>query len=272
MSFSIGDLLPYQSIPYHLAAPTLQAEAMRIIQNVFQQDFPTLTPSQWLQVIATCYPVLEVAGSDIELREEDLIRLATYLRVKYVDANSPLRLAYCHSAHHVAHKLNGISRRADWVLTQGATLPASEQQELIELYRSALESISSGDAIASNISLAFAFRDPNRLPPRRVYAQPCATEMADSTAATPSPARTKHRIHELPEQWEHLQAWFKQNNDPAKPWCVSEIARQLKLNQPMVRALLVAPKGAPGCSRTAFTKSRLRRLQRYFQTYGYLPL
>lgn len=126
----------------------------------------------------------------------------------------------------------------------------------------------SGDAVADNICLAFAFQDPDGVPPRRVSLQPLVAEMAES-ATTPPPSRNQRCIQELPEQWDHLQAWFKRTNDLARPWSVSGIARQLKLNQSVVRALLVAPKGTPGFSRTAFTKTRLRRLQRYFKNYGY---
>ncbi|MBW3127715.1 hypothetical protein [Hymenobacter profundi] len=265
MSSSFEHLPPYQSVPYHLASQALQAAAVSIVQNVFQQDFPTLTSRQWPHVVATCYPVLEVGESNVEIRKEDLSRLTTYLYVMHTNVASPLSLAYCP----VAHKLNGVFKRASRALTQGSALPASQQHEAIELYRFALEGMISGDAVADNICLAFAFRDPNWAPPRRVYVQSIAMEAVEPTVSVASPSRNQRSIQELPEQWDHLQAWFKQTNDSARPWSVSGIARQLKLTQPLVRALLLAPKGTPGFSRTAFTKVRLRRLQRYFKPYGY---
>lgn len=275
MPSSLGNLPPYQSIPYHLAALPLQTQALRLIQDVFQGDFPAVTASQWQHVVASCYPVLGVAGSSVELREEDLTRVATYLRVMYMNTDSALQLAYCSSSHHVAHKLNSVSRRVGVTLAQGAALEVSEPHETLALYRSALESLVGNDVIAERICLAFTFRDPDRIPPRRVYAPSVGGDTLELAAATPSaspvfpPSSPKRAIEELPDQWAHLQSWFKQTNDPARPWSVSGIARQLKLGQSVVRALLTAPKGTPGFSRTAFSKVQLRRLQRYFKSYGY---
>lgn len=84
------------------------------------------------------------------------------------------------------------------------------------------------------------------------------------------PARA---IIEDEDEWTHLQKWFKEVEDPLRPWNVSAIARKLKLAQPMVRALLTKPKDADGVIRTAFTRRRLRLFQKLFgDTYSFVPL
>ncbi|TGE22741.1 hypothetical protein E5K02_23725 [Hymenobacter metallicola] len=80
---------------------------------------------------------------------------------------------------------------------------------------------------------------------------------------------THRTIYEQPDSWQHLQQWFKRNNDPLRPWNVSSLSRHVRLPQAVVRSLLTAPKGAEGMSRTAFTQERLRLFQRLFRRYGY---
>ena len=79
-------------------------------------------------------------------------------------------------------------------------------------------------------------------------------------------------IIEEPEEWQHLQDWFRDYEDPIRPWNVSAISRHLRLPQSVVRALLRGPKDSPGMSRTAFTLKRLRLFQKLFAAYGYRPL
>lgn len=261
---------PYASVPYRQATPTQQEQARRLIRQRFQTSYPTLTPTQWEEAILSCYPVLEADERRVELREDDLTRLATYLgiRFRYADTTSPERLAYCGASRHVAQKLQGFSRRAVLALAQAAALPPQEQHEAADLYRWALEAMTGGDAVANAITNAFAFRStqPSRI--RYVYPRPDSSVSPPATAPPPA-APAKRPSKELPDQWDHLQQWFARTNDPARPWNVSAIARQLQLGQPVVRALLMAPKGTPGVSRVAFSRARLRRLQQYFLPYGY---
>ncbi|MCB2411133.1 hypothetical protein [Hymenobacter lucidus] len=260
--------LPYKSIPYSLASPALQEQALSVIRQVFQSRFSTLTSSQWHQVATACYPVLEVEGMSVEIRSDDFARLATYLFLQHTDTDAPESLAYCSASRHVAYKLAGVSRRAADTLAHVSTLCEAEKPEAIDLYRSVLESVAGGDAIVNSINLAFAFLTDHNPSVRRAYPHPITSSSQEPISSNSQPAK-KRVIKELPEQWDHLQAWFKQANDPARPWNVSGIARQLSINQSVVRALLTAPKGTQGYSRTAFSKARLRLLQRYFRSYGY---
>lgn len=221
--------------------------------------------------MVACYPTLEVDETSVELREDDMVRLATYLVSWHSRLDAPEQIAYCSASRHVAHKLTGFSRRAVLALAQAAALPAEDQHEALDLYRDALETMTGGDAVANNITSAFAFRatQPSRV--RLAYPRP-ASRAESAAAVLPAERRRARAIQELPDQWDHLQRWFKRTNEPARPWNVSAISRQLNLNQSVVRALLTAPKGTPGTSRVAFSRVRLRRLQQYFAPHGYQVL
>ena len=272
MDFTALPPLDYESIPYAQASPALQQQALHQLQGLFEERFPTFSAAQWQEALRRCYPVLEVGGGTIEFREEDLTRLATYWSLKCPTVHSAAPPAYCKASYHVAHKLLGFSRYAASALAQADALSPKQRKEALQLYRSALENITGGDAVAIHIKRAFAFKAWEGVRIHRVYQHPFSpTENLSLADDIPTPPLSRG-VQEMPEQWYHLQQWFKRNNDPTRPWNVSSIARQLKVNQSVMRAWLTAPKGAAGVSRTAFTRERLRQLQRYFERYGYVPI
>ena len=211
-----------------------------------------------------CYPELVVTPTAVKIEQEDRRRITTYLTLMHGADEEWVGGVAGNQAHHVARKLLYFSRRAQLTLNQAQALLEGEQAEALSLYQSVLLDLTSGDALADEIVRAHEFRISTQVP----TAPPKPNQLKKATIFSPASART---IHENPDGWDHLQRWFEHTNDPARPWNVSAISRHLKLTPSVARALLTAPKGAAGMSRTAFSRSRLRQLQRYFAPYGYAP-
>lgn len=252
-----------QSIPFSNASFLVQNQVVAYVQRLLATRFPNLTLAQWQRAVRDCVFTVEVEQENIWLEVADMRRLATYLTVFHTDA-----LELEPEAHTPTEDY--LSRKVLYLLQLAATARQQMQAEPTEAYeimRLALENIPVGDTIAEQVRDAFAFHKPSK------------QDAAELPATSPSPSlgvpanpRRKRAVEELPAQWDHLQAWFRRSNIPARPWNISEVAKQLYLTQSVVRALLMAPKGTPGYSRTAFNKTRLQLLQRYFAPYGYVPL
>lgn len=251
-------------LPYPTAPLPVQTVALQCLPTLFGTSFATLSWEQWHQVFTVCYPALVVTPSSVELEEQDYQRIATYLTLQYGTDEARRAVFADNRARHVARKLLYFSRRAQLALAQVAALSETEQADALALYQAVLQDLTSGDVLADEIVRAHAFQVATP-----VAAAPPIPNQGSRKAAPP--LISPRSVQEQPQEWVHLQQWFAQNQDTARPWNVSAISRHLKLTQSAARALLTAPKGAAGMSRTAFSRSRLRQLQRYFAPYGYTP-
>jgi len=218
---------------------------------------PELTAQQWETAATRCRPVLDIVNEKVEeVEQESLIRLATYLTLCHTDAEAVEPEAYSATTIYLNRKLRGMQRSARATLDYVQKQHSDDTLSAVDVFRLALETIATADAIVERVQSASTFTRSTAPPKKRLI----WTEPKKSIPPT------------LAEQWQHLQRWYRENNDVARPWNVLAISKQVEFSQGVTRSLLTAPKGAYRMSSAAFSLKQLQVLQQYFPRYGYKPL